>query len=38
MDIIITRGFGASVDTMLVDARTGEVTWSGSKRSPDGMQ
>jgi len=30
MDIIISRGFGASVDTMLVDARTGEVTWSGT--------
>ena len=30
MDIIISRGFGASIDAMLVDAHSGEVTWSGT--------
>lgn len=30
MDIIISRGFGASIDAMLVDANSGEVTWSGT--------
>ena len=29
MDLIITKGFGASIDAMLVDANSGEVTWSG---------
>lgn len=30
MDILISRGFGSSIDTMLIDARTGEVMWSGT--------
>lgn len=30
MDIVISRGFGASIDAMLVDAISGEVTWSGT--------
>lgn len=30
MDIIIGRGFGASIDAMLVNANSGEVTWSGT--------
>jgi len=30
MDIIISKGFGASIDAMLVDANSGEITWSGT--------
>lgn len=30
MDLIISRGFGASIDAMLIDANSGEVTWSGT--------
>ena len=30
MDIIISKGFGASIDAMLVDTNNGEVTWSGT--------
>lgn len=30
MDIIISRGMGASLELMLVNANTGEVAWGGS--------
>lgn len=30
MDIVISKGFGASIDAMLVDANTGEIAWSGT--------
>jgi len=30
MDIVISRGFGASIDALLLNSNTGEVTWSGT--------
>lgn len=30
LDIVITRGFGASIDAMLVDGNSGQITWSGT--------
>lgn len=30
MDIIISRGMGASLELMIVDAKTGKITWGGT--------